>query len=551
MNFSKLLTTAILTGSLFSCQGSSSGDAPSAAAAPQKDYNAMAVSMATSVLFVIPTDSPVDCFFDANVVPNGQSVPAFQNSSVPYGSSCVVEQRTCQSGSLSGSFNYATCIVDAPASCLFNGQTIPDGAQVNTFANSAVSFGQACVQETRICHNGVLSGSYAFNTCDVAVPAACLFNGQSVSTGQSVPAFLTSSVPFGQTCTVEYRTCTDGILSGSNTYANCNVGQPAACLFNGQEISNGQSVTAFVNSSAPAGSVCNAQERICNNGVLSGSNAYATCQVSAPENCLFNGQTIAHGSSVNAFAGSAVAYGELCSAELRLCDNGHLSGSFQFASCDQGQPASCLFNGQTVPDGASVTAFAASTVASGSLCSAEARSCANGVLSGAAAYASCEVAAPASCLFNGQTIVDGQTIQAYQSANVKNAKQCVAEARTCANGSLSGTFGNSNCTVGESGGGKDDDDDIVKVCKLVVEIKHKEKTCDKIDEAHGHGVKHFKERYDCGKHKGWDKCEHYPGRSDCGKHLGWYKQSNWEDREKSGHNSGWYKELPTKSKKDK
>ena len=81
MNFFKLVLAASLTGSLFACQGSTSGEAPSAAPAPPKDYSSMVISMAPSVLFVIPTDSPVDCYFNANVVPNGQAVPAFQNRS--------------------------------------------------------------------------------------------------------------------------------------------------------------------------------------------------------------------------------------------------------------------------------------------------------------------------------------------------------------------------------------------------------------------------------------------------------------------------------------
>lgn len=550
MNVSKMVLAAIVTGSLFACQGSGSGDAP-LTAAPQKDYNAMAVAMAVSVVFEIPPDLPHDCYFDANVVLNGHSVPAFQNSAVPYGSSCVVEQRLCQDGTLLGSYNYATCIVDAPASCLFNGQTIADGAQVNAFANSTVAFGQQCVQEARICHNGVLSGSYSYNSCAVDQPASCLFNGQSVATGQSVAAYLTSSVPSDQTCTLEYRTCTDGFLSGSNTFATCNVNQPASCIFNGQNVASGESVTAFVNSSVAAGASCNSEVRVCNNGVLSGSNQFASCQVSAPASCIFNGQTIPHGSSVNAFASSSVEYGQLCSGELRICENAHLSGSFQYASCDQGQAASCLFNGQTIPDGANLSAFPASTVPNGSSCKAQVRTCANGVLSGTASFASCKVSAPASCLFNGQTIISGQSVAAYQTATVKKAQRCVTETRSCNNGVLSGSYGYAACALEAPGGDNDDnndDDDNVKVCKLVVKIKQKENTCDKMNKSQGLAFNHYKERYDCGKHVGWKHCEHYPGRHDCGKHLGWYKQSNWDDR---GKNSSWYKETPGKSKRDK
>ncbi len=68
----------------------------------------------------------------------------------------------------------------------------------------------------------------------VGAPAGCLFDGQSVSHGASVTAYETSTVAFGQSCKAQSRTCSNGSLSGNYTYPTCSVGAPASCTFNGQ-----------------------------------------------------------------------------------------------------------------------------------------------------------------------------------------------------------------------------------------------------------------------------------------------------------------------------
>lgn len=49
----------------------------------------------------------------------------------------------------------------------------------------------------------------------------CSFNGQTIASGSSVTAYESSSVPYGQTCKGETRTCSNGQLSGSYTFAAC------------------------------------------------------------------------------------------------------------------------------------------------------------------------------------------------------------------------------------------------------------------------------------------------------------------------------------------
>src|SRR5262249_21384292 len=83
--------------------------------------------------------------------------------------------------------------------CTFNGQVVPEGQSVTAYHDSSEPFGSTCSSEQRTCTNGQLSGTYAFASCAVAAPKACLFNGQTISSGSSITAFNTSSVPFGQT----------------------------------------------------------------------------------------------------------------------------------------------------------------------------------------------------------------------------------------------------------------------------------------------------------------------------------------------------------------
>ncbi len=109
------------------------------------------------------------------------------------------------------------------------------------------------------------------------------------------------------------------------------------CSFNGSVISHESRVNAFLESAVPYGQLCSSQERVCNNGTLSGSFAYASCSSGSPQACLFDGKTIPHGGKIKAYLTSAVPYGRLCSSqeEERVCNNGTLSGSFAYAACNQ------------------------------------------------------------------------------------------------------------------------------------------------------------------------------------------------------------------------
>lgn len=161
----------------------------------------------------------------------------------------------------------------------------------------------------------------------------CLFDGQEFAEGQTVTAYQSSTVPYGQACISETRICKDGAFTGSYPFSQCSAGAAESCLFNGQTIAHGEKITAYSTSTVPFGGTCVAQERVCNNGSLSGSYSFGTCSVGAPKSCLFNGQTVAHGQSAMAYQQSTVPYGQSCVSQARVCNNGVLSGSYTNSTC--------------------------------------------------------------------------------------------------------------------------------------------------------------------------------------------------------------------------
>ena len=273
----------------------------------------------------------------------------------------------------------------AVAQCTFNGRNVAEGNSVTAFLASSVLSGSTCQPQTRTCKSGSLSGSYAFASCDVGVQAACLFNGATIASGQTVTGYLASS---GTNCQSQARVCTNGSLSGNYTYGSCAAQGAASCLFNGVTVAHGQSVVGYVASSVVSGQTCVGSTRTCLNGALTGSGDYATCSVAA-STCSFNGSTVANGASVTAYSSSSVASGQTCVAQTRTCSSGVLSGSGDFATCSVAAAAACLWNGQTVASGGNITGYLAPASDLDQACAAEVRSCTNGNLSGSATYSSC------------------------------------------------------------------------------------------------------------------------------------------------------------------
>jgi hypothetical protein len=120
-------------------------------------------------------------------------------------------------------------------------------------------------------------------------------------------------------------------------------------------------------------------------------------------------------------------------------------------------PTCTLPWGGTLANGSSVTAYSASSVACGSLCSssAQTRTCINGVLSGSYVNPGCSAAACPCMLPWGGTLANGGSIAAYNVSSACTTAECSAQSqvRTCTNGVLSGGYVNGSCSVTNCSGG--------------------------------------------------------------------------------------------------
>ena len=325
--------------------------------------------------------------------------------------------------------------VPAKASCTFNDQTVAHGESVVAYLNSVDPV--ECEAEPRQCDDGALSGSYTFAKCEKRGLKSCTFNGKQLSSGESVIAYLSAKSEPGKACQAEFRVCTDGMLSGTHTAAKCVTQGPGACEFNGKTVESGKSVTAFLQASVPHGSSCTKETRVCKDGKLSGSNRFAACVVDKPAPCLFDGRTLAHGEKVPAFRESTVPFGGNCQSvsETIACENGKMSKPGLFATCAVGKPKSCLHAGRTVPHGKSLTAYKVQSVEYGKSCADQDAklTCNDGTFGPSAKtypYASCVVKAAASCTFNGQTIEDRQFVTGYSKATVPAGESCATKSGT-------------------------------------------------------------------------------------------------------------------------
>ena len=189
-----------------------------------------------ATLYVNP---PANCSLPwGGSVASGSGVTAYQSSTVPYGSTCSSQYRSCSNGSLSGSYQYQSCTVQPAVDCTGTPWgTVANGNSVTAYQSDTVPYGSSCTSESRTCNNGTLSGSYAYTACTVDTPADCTLDGSTVAHGDSITAYSSPWLPNGSSCASvsESRMCTDGTLSGSDqyAYASCVVSQPASCEFSG------------------------------------------------------------------------------------------------------------------------------------------------------------------------------------------------------------------------------------------------------------------------------------------------------------------------------
>jgi hypothetical protein len=138
---------------------------------------------------------------------------------------------------------------------------------------------------------------------------------------------------------------TSGISSGNGTSLSNATGATvsittaggSSCSLGGATILNGSSIKAYQQGSLPAGYSCDAlsQIRTCNNGVLSGTYQNLTCKVETAKSCTLGGVTILSGKSIKAYWQGSLPAGYSCDtwSQIRTCNNGVLSGTYMNLSC--------------------------------------------------------------------------------------------------------------------------------------------------------------------------------------------------------------------------
>ena len=180
--------------------------------------------------------------------------------------------------------------------------------------------------------------------------------------------------------------------------------EPSNCfLADGTEITHGTQFVGYESSGVLNGETCRSQIQTCTDGNVSDNYLYSSCEVAAADGCLFNGQVVDNGESVVAYSSNTIQYAGQCSSisEARVCANGALTGDYQYSTCAPENPDDCYLDGQTIPSGTSVVAYLYKSVSSDNQCSGfndendEARTCLNGSLSGSFPYTTCNVAPPA------------------------------------------------------------------------------------------------------------------------------------------------------------
>ncbi len=125
-------------------------------------------------LSCVPQPPSVDCLSKTiNHCDLLQTHPGFTSGtcSLNYSGTC---NYSCTNTNGTWSLNSNSCVA-GPISCTTPwGTTVADGASVQAFQTPTVISPATCVQQTRACTNGTLSGSYANQNCTVVPPTVTI-----------------------------------------------------------------------------------------------------------------------------------------------------------------------------------------------------------------------------------------------------------------------------------------------------------------------------------------------------------------------------------------
>ncbi|QQG38402.1 MAG: peptidoglycan-binding protein [Candidatus Kaiserbacteria bacterium] len=178
------------------------------------------------------------------------------------------------------------------ASCTLDGRTITHGSSTTFYFAQNVPSGEQCSSygQTRTCSNGVLNGStvYKYSSCTPVSSNSCALDNTVVTTGSSATFYKYRTPPAGELCDASKltRTCTNGTLGGSNDYVYASCTNTTSCTQGGITLGHSSSSLFYSTSTVAFGSTCAgvSLERTCTNGKLSGADTYSygSCSVRAP-----------------------------------------------------------------------------------------------------------------------------------------------------------------------------------------------------------------------------------------------------------------------------
>jgi hypothetical protein len=156
-----------------------------------------------------------------------------------------------------------------------------------------------------------------------------------------------------------------------------------SCIFEGRTVAHGQTRTRFSASRAPVGQRCEKLVRRCENGVMSGDDAFRFLTCSDTQACDFDKKKVKDKGTTDAYKLNVVdsSTGRTCSEPTnimrRTCTNGQLSGpnEFRFSTCTARPMPGCNVidrtkpgGYRTIPHGDTGEVFTSATAPSGSSC---------------------------------------------------------------------------------------------------------------------------------------------------------------------------------------
>jgi len=126
----------------------------------------------------------------------------------------------CKNG---GTYYPANNSCSSATSCLFNGFSIPSGNTVTAYQASSVISPATCQSQVRTCTNGVLSGSYAYSSCTVTIPSGVISSALTATPSRvhpGNPSTLTWTTSNMASCSVKSSDTPPQTLSTALSSAN-------------------------------------------------------------------------------------------------------------------------------------------------------------------------------------------------------------------------------------------------------------------------------------------------------------------------------------------